>query len=94
MASTHVNIGNVYQAQSNYEKAFFHYDTELPSLISQLGQAHGSVADNKVNIGIIVVHNNKRNQIAAKLCYKEAYEIYWVFLGRDHHKTQNLAPLI
>jgi hypothetical protein len=49
----------VYQAQDNYEKALFHYDTALQSLTSQLGQAHGSVADNKVNIGIIVVHNNK-----------------------------------
>jgi hypothetical protein len=47
VAETHGNMGNVYNSLGDYEKALFHFNTALPILIWQLGNAHASVAMTK-----------------------------------------------
>ncbi len=89
VASTHVNIGNLYQAQGNYEKALFHCYTAIPVLISQMGQAHGSVADTYVTMGIVqrklgIVQRKLRNLQKALELYQMALEIQLKCFGGAH----------
>ena len=44
VAETYNNMGNVYQAQGDYEKALFHYQNALDIKIKSLGGAHASDA--------------------------------------------------
>ena len=68
------------------------YEASLKTKIEALGHNHVSVADTKLNIGI--VYSKKGDQTAAKAFYKEAYDIYLKSLGSDHPKTKGLAPFI
>jgi tetratricopeptide (TPR) repeat protein len=92
VAMTQDNIASVLRQQGKLEESLKMSELALATMIQALGPAHVSVADTKVNIGI--VYCNKGDQIAAKVCYKEAYDIYLRSLGPDHPKSQNLVSFI
>jgi hypothetical protein len=68
------------------------YEKDLEITRKSLGDSHVSVAQTKQNIG--VVHHVQGDQTAAKVYFKEAYEIYLKSLGPDHPSTQGLAPYV
>jgi hypothetical protein len=86
---THLGLGNVREAQGDYEKAPFHHSKDQEVYVAVYCDGHPLVADTQANMGVVY---EKGNVAKAKEVFSEAHMIQLEKLGPDHPRTQQLKP--
>ena len=86
VASTYVNMANVYYSQGHYERALEYYQKDLDITIKVVGHDHTSVAVSYFNMGPVYRSLGKAEE--AREMFTKAYSIFLKVLGPDHPHTQ------
>ena len=87
MATSYNNIGVVYKAKGEYDKALEYYQKSLAIRLKQLGPDHPDVATSYNNIGL--VYDNKAEYDKALEYYQKSLAIRLKQLGPDHPDVAN-----
>ena len=80
-----MGLGNVREAQGDYEKALFHYGKAQEVYVAVYGDMHHVVADTKYNTAAVFESQGKPGE--ARKLFLESAKIYAAVLGDDHATT-------